>query len=82
MLPDPPSGQGLEPVPDMVEARLDAGEDLHMSFGAAGRQWWFNDAAGDVDPDRVRRLGNRLVECGDSLFGWPEFSQTWKVVRD
>lgn len=67
---------------DECEARIERGDLICMSFGAGGRQWWFSDAAGLIRADRIERLGNRLVENGDSLFGWRGNSQTWRIVRD
>ncbi|GLK86715.1 hypothetical protein [Ancylobacter defluvii] len=67
---------------DTAEDRIEAGEPVHMEFTAEGRRWWLNDPYQEVERAVVRRLGNRLVEAGDSLFGWPGFSQTWRAARD
>lgn len=66
-----------------VEQRLRSGERLLMGFGRRGRYWWFESPYQIVSEARLRQLevGNvRLVESGDSLFGWPGSSQTWRLV--
>jgi hypothetical protein len=65
-----------------VEDRIDAGEPVRMAFEIDGRRWWLDDPYEDVPAELVARLGNRLIEAGDSLFGWPGWSQTWRAARD
>lgn len=56
-----------------------------MGFAGGGRVWWveapeyeeFGDA--DVEAAAVGHNGGPLlIEAGDSLFGWPGNSQTWR----
>lgn len=61
---------------------LPGGTIIRMAFGEGGRLWWIERPERDLSPERVAALGNQLVEMGDSLFGWPGFSQTWRIVED
>ena len=63
------------------DALLEGGTILRMSFGTEGRLWWI-DGRRALSPEEIERLGNRLIEEGDSLFGWRGFSQTWRIAED
>ncbi|GAB4071805.1 hypothetical protein KHC28_00525 [Ancylobacter sonchi] len=65
-----------------AEDRIEAGEPVYMMFTRAGRVWWLEEPYEELDRTTIGRLGNRLIESGDSLFGWRGYSQTWRAARD
>lgn len=65
-----------------IEDRIERGELVYTGFTPEGRVWWLNEPYEEIEPETIRRLGNRLVEMGDSLFGWPGFSQTWRAAPE
>lgn len=69
---------------DAIRQRILRGDTVYMGFTADGRVWWFDDPYEPIS-DSVMQItmtgdngGPLLVEAGDSLFGWPENSQTWR----
>jgi len=69
-----------------IEERLLRGDPLRMGMSRRGRFWWFESPYQIVSEERVRRLevpgsNLRIVEAGDSLFGWRGNSQTWFAAR-
>lgn len=66
---------------ERCEARLRAGDKLHLQITPAGRLWWFEGPLEQVpDPVALRALDDGCAtarEAGDSLFGWAGNSQTW-----
>lgn len=61
---------------------LDGGTVIRMQFGPMGREWWAERPFRRLQPERIAALGNRLIEMNDSLFGWPGFSQSWRIAED
>lgn len=68
--------------PADVSDRIEAGEPVFMEFVGGRRSWWVENPYEEVPSETIRALGNRLCERGDSLFGWPGFSQTWFASPD
>lgn len=62
------------PIPD--------GAVIRMMFERGRRRWWIDRPFEELSEDSIAALGNRLVEHGDSLFGWRGFSQTWTLAGD
>lgn len=60
------------------------GATFRMGFAEGGRVWWSEHPFIEVDDAvmQVACVGHNgqplLVEAGDSLFGWPGWSQTWR----
>lgn len=67
-----------------VKDRLERGDVLRMQIRDGRREWWFECPYQSVNDDAVNDylLKARLVECGDSLFGMRNNSQTWMLARE
>lgn len=61
---------------------------VRMGFAGGVRVWWIDRPYTEIDDSTMRAalVGHNgqplLVEAGDSLFGWPGNSQTWRPVFD
>lgn len=59
-----------------------------MGFARGTRVWWIDRPYVEIDDAvmQAARAGHNgqelLVESGDSLFGWPGNSQTWRPIFD
>ncbi len=64
--------------------RLERGDVLHMQIRDGRREWWFECPYQQVKDRDVWdfRLQRRLVECGDSLFGMRNNSQSWMLAKE
>lgn len=66
---------------DRVIKRLKMGDAAYMMLCDGGRKtWWFECPRLEFDDDtmQVARSRVNVKELGDSLFGLPDNSQTWK----
>lgn len=61
---------------------------VRMGFSRGQRVWWIERPYVEVDDATMRTAATGhngqplLVEAGDSLFGWPGNSQTWRPTFD
>ena len=74
------------PSVDDIRQMLREGVTVHMGFSRGFPVWWIEHPYTEID-DMTLRVAARghngqplLVEAGDSLFGWPGNSQTWRSV--
>lgn len=66
---------------DRVIKRLRMGDAAYMMFNEHGyKVWWFECPRLDFDDGTMERARQQVPvkERGDSLFGLPDNSQTWK----
>lgn len=66
---------------DAVRKRLEAGDTIHMEYDVDGRRCWWMENPYQKVPERIMQrimAEGAAAEAGDSLFGRPGTSQTWR----
>jgi hypothetical protein len=63
-----------------IRRRLDLGQALILQFNEGQRIWFFDSPYSEVPDEIATRLvkKGKIKESGDSLFGLPDNSQTWR----